>query len=203
MERLNKARISGRAGDVVFSHEINGKYYYNLMVTVVKDNGIADIFPVIVEDSILGSEEYSDKEVLVTGEIRSINMAKENKNPKNVSFVSANKIQILGEPIPGGDINEVEFIGKSYTKNPTVRETRVAHRKVTDLFIAIPRSKTRNDFVSCSFWGKKAEFAEKIQKFDFVKIKGKLVNRDFLIENRKETKYEVFVTEMEKIEDEK
>lgn len=203
MERLNRVRISGRAGDVVFSHGINGKYFYNMMVTVVTDNEIAEIFPVIAEDSILGSEEYFDKEVLVIGEIRSLNVAKENESPRNVSFISADKIQILEEPMPGGDINEVEFIGKSYTKFPIMRETRVAHRKVTNLFIAIPRTKNRNDFISCSFWGKKADAAEKIQKFDFVRIRGKLLSRDFVIGNRKETKYEVFVIEMEKLEDEK
>jgi hypothetical protein len=36
MQRLNKVRLSGRAGEIVFSHEHYGRYYYKFMLTVIR-----------------------------------------------------------------------------------------------------------------------------------------------------------------------
>ena len=47
MQRLNKVRLSGRAGEIVFSHEHYGRYYYKFMLTVIRKSGAVDMLSLI------------------------------------------------------------------------------------------------------------------------------------------------------------
>ena len=47
MKRLNKVRLSGRAGEIVFSHEHYGRYYYKFMLTVIRRSGAVDMLSLI------------------------------------------------------------------------------------------------------------------------------------------------------------
>lgn len=58
MQRLNKVRLSGRAGEIVFSHEHYGRYYYKFMLTVIRKSGAVDMFPIVIEDSIVRDNDY-------------------------------------------------------------------------------------------------------------------------------------------------
>lgn len=206
MQNLNKVRLSGRAEKVVFSHECFGKYYYRFTLTNVRSSGVTDNFPIVIEDSVVQDNEYEGKEVLVTGVIRSMDTSKNQKKHHNVNYIAADTVEILDEPVPEGDINKVELIARNCTKEPYVKITPLSRRKVSNLFLAIPREKYPNrvDFVGCTLWGKGAELAGTVKRNDFVKIAGRLMSRDVLIgETETETVYEVSVKEMEILEDEK
>ena len=138
MQRLNKVRLSGRAGEIVFSHEHYGRYYYKFMLTVIRRSGAADIFPIVIEDSIVRDNDYSGKEVVVTGAVRSMDTSKNPNKHHNVNYIAADKVEVLEEQVPEGDINEVEFIARSCTIEPYAKLTPVTHRKVLNLFVAIP-----------------------------------------------------------------
>ena len=69
MQRLNKVKLSGRAGEIVFSNEHYGRYYYKFMLTVIRKSGAVDMFPIVIEDSIVRDNDYNGKEVVVTGAI--------------------------------------------------------------------------------------------------------------------------------------
>lgn len=205
MEKLNKVKLSGQAGEVVFSHECFGKYYYRFSLTNVRSSGVTDTFPIVIEDSIIRDNEYEGKEVLVTGVIRSMDISKNPKKHHNVIYVAANEVEILDEPVLDGDINTVELISRNCTKEPCIKVTPLSRRKVLNLFLAIPREKysERVDFIGCTLWGKGAELAETMKRNDFVKLTGRLMSREVRIgENEIETVYEVSVKEMEKLEDE-
>ena len=205
MQNLNKVRLSGRAEKVVFSHECFGKYYYRFTLTNVRSSGVTDNFQIVIEDSVVQNNEYEGKEVLVTGVIRSMDTSKNPKKHHNVNYIAADEVEILDGPVPEGDINTVELIAKNCTKEPYVKITPLSRRKVSNLFLAIPREKYPNrvDFVGCTLWGKGAELAETVKRNDFVKLKGRLMSRDVLIgETETETVYEVSVRKMEILEDE-
>lgn len=206
MQKLNKVILSGRAEKVVFSHECLGKYYYRFTLTNVRSSGVTDRFPIVIEDSIVKDNEYEGKEVLVTGVIRSMDTSKNPKKHHNVNYIAADEVDILEVPAPEGDINMVELIARNCTKEPYIKITPLSRRKVSNLFLAIPREKYRNraDFIGCTLWGKGADLAETVKRNDFVKITGRLMSRDVLInETETETVYEVSVKEMEILEDEK
>ena len=74
MQRLNKVKLSGRAGEIVFSHEHYGRYYYKFMLTVIRKSGAVDMFPIVIEDSIVRDNDYNGKEIVVTGSIRSMDI---------------------------------------------------------------------------------------------------------------------------------
>lgn len=205
MERLNKVQLSGQSGEVVFSHECFGKYYYRFTLTNVRSSGVTDNFPVVIEDSVIKNNEYEGKEVLVTGVIRSMDTSKNPKKHHNVNYIAADAVEILDEPVPEGDINKVELIARNCTKEPYVKITPLSRRKVSNLFLAIPREKypNRSDFIGCTVWGKGADLAETVKRNDFVKITGRLMSRDVLVsENETETVYEVSVRKMEVLENE-
>ena len=163
MQRLNKVRLSGRAGEIVFSHEHYGRYYYKFMLTVIRRSGAVDMFPIVIEDSIVRDSNYNGKEIVVTGAIRSMDTS---KNP--------NKL------------------------------TSVTHRKVSNLFVAIPREYSeRADFIRCTLWGKGADLAVDVKRNDYIKVTGRLMSRDVYVNGEEtESVYEISVKEMEKLEDE-
>lgn len=206
MERLNMVKLSGRASAVKLSHEHFGRYYYKFTVTNVRRSGVADTFPIVVEDVLLNFDvDYEDKEVLVTGVIRSMDTSKNPRKHHNVIYIAADEVEILDEPVPEGDINTVELIARNCTREPIIKITPLSQRKVTKLYLAISRSKNsdRADFVCCTAWSKNAGLAETLKRNDFIKLTGRLMSRDVRIgETETETVYEVSVKEMEILEDE-
>ena len=113
-------------------------------------------------------------------------------------------MEILEEQVPDGDINEVEFIARSCTKEPYAKLTSVTHRKVSNLFVAIPRDYSeRADFIRCTLWGKGADLAVDVKRNDYIKVTGRLMSRDVYVNGEEtESVYEISVKEMEKLEDE-
>lgn len=204
MQRLNKVRLSGRAGEIVFSHEHYGRYYYKFMLTVIRKSGAVDMFPIVIEDSIVRDNDYNGKEVVVTGAIRSMDTSKNPNKHHNVNYIAADKVEVLEEQVPEGDINEVEFIARSYTRDPCAKITPVTHRKVLNLFVAIPRDfSERADFIRCTLWGKGADLAVDVKRNDYIKVTGRLMSRDVYVNGEEtESVYEISVKEMEKLEDE-
>ncbi len=204
MKRLNKVRLSGRAGEIVFSHEHYGRYYYKFMLTVIRKSGAVDMFPIVIEDSVVRDNDYNGKEVVVTGAIRSIDTSKNPNKHHNANYIAADEVEILEEQVPEGDINEVEFIARSCTREPHAKLTPVTHRKVLNLFVAIPRDfSERADFIRCNLWGKGADLAVDVKRNDYIKVTGRLISRDVYIDGEEtESLYEISVREMEKLEDE-
>ena len=204
MQRLNKVRLSGRAGEIVFSHEHYGRYYYKFMLTVIRKSGAVDMFPIVIEDSIVRDNDYNEKEVVVTGAIRSMDTSKNPNKHHNANYIAADEVEILAEQVPDGDINEVEFIARSCTKKPYVKLTPVTHKKVLNLFVAIPRDfSERSDFTRCTLWGKGADLAVEVKRNDYIKVTGRLMSRDVYVNGEEtESVYEISVKEMEKLEDE-
>jgi hypothetical protein len=204
MKRLNKVRLSGRAGEIVFSHEHYGRYYYKFMLTVIRKSGAVDMFQIVIEDLIVRDNDYNGKEVVATVAIRSMDTSKNPNKHHNVNYIAADKVEILEEQVPDGDINEVEFIARSCTKEPYAKLTPVTHRKVSNLFVAIPRDfSERSDFTRCTLWGKGADLAVDVKRNYYIKVTGRLMSRDVYVNGEEtESVYEISVKEMEKLEDE-
>ena len=204
MQRLIKVGLSGRAGEIVFSHEHYGRYYYKFMLTVIRKSGAVDMFPIVIEDSVVRDNDYNGKEVLVTGAIRSMDTSKNPNKHHNVNYIAADEVKILEEQVPEGDINEVEFIARSCTREPYAKLTPVTHKKVLNLFVAIPRDfSERADFIRCTLWGKGADLAVDVKRNDCIKVTGRLMSRDVYVNGEEtESVYEISVKEMEKLEDE-
>lgn len=204
MQRLNKVRLSGRAGEIVFSHEHYGRYYYKFMLTVIRKSGAVDMFLIVIEDSIVRDNDYNGKEVVVTGAIRSMDTSKNPNKHHNANYIAADEVEILAEQVPEGDINEVEFVARSCTKEPYTKLTPVTHKKVLNLFVAIPRDfSERADFIRCTLWGKGADLAVDVKRNDYIKVVGRLMSRDVYVNGEEaESVYEISVKEMEKLEDE-
>lgn len=203
MQRLNKVRLSGRAGEIVFSHEHYGRYYYKFMLTVIRKSGAVDMFPIVIEDSVVRDNDYNGKEVMVTGAIRSMDTSKNPNKHHNTNYIAADEVKVLDEQAPEGDINEVEFIARSCTREPHAKLTPVTHRKVLNLFVAIPRDfSERADFIRCNLWGKGADLAVDVKRNDYIKVTGRLISRDVYVNGEEtESVYEISVKEME-MEDE-
>ena len=195
MQRLNKVRLSGRAGEIVFSHEHYGRYYYKFMLTVIRKSGAVDMFPIVIEDSIVRDNDYNGKEVVVTGAIRSMDTSKNPNKHHNANYIAADEVEILAEQVPEGDINEVEFVARSCTKEPYEKLTPVTHKKVLNLFVAIPRDfSERADFIRCTLWGKGADLAVDVKRNDYIKVVGRLMSRDVYVNGEEaESVYEISV----------
>lgn len=201
MERLNRVRLSGRASKARFHHSYEEKYYYKIVLTQVRKSGKVDFFTVIVEDSVLGMLETENKEVLIVGSIRSKDISRNGK-PYNIHYITASSIEIIEEP-EEADINSVEIIGRSCTKEPIMGITKIQKRCLTKILVAVNKYNTPNsssDFINCLFWGDKAKFAESIKRKDVLSIQGRVETRErnsLEVEGEVETVYEVSVNSVE------
>jgi hypothetical protein len=89
MQRLNKVRLSSRAREIIFNHEHFGRYYYKFILTIIRKSGAVDMFPIIIEDSIIHNNDYNKKEIVVTGAIRSMDTSKNPNKHHNVNYIAA------------------------------------------------------------------------------------------------------------------
>ena len=185
--------------------------FINLLKEAAADSNVASIKMTLyrvaknsqVVEALIDAAE-NGKEVVVTGAIRSMDTSKNPNKHHNVNYIVADEVEILEEQVPEGDINEVEFIARSCTREPYAKLTPVTHKKVLNLFVAIPRDfSERADFIRCTLWGKGADLAVDVKRNDYIKVTGRLMSRDVYVNGEEtESVYEISVKEMEKLENE-
>lgn len=197
--RKNEVILSGKiATSPVFSHEVIGERFYEMILDVKRLSGAVDSLPVTISERLMKTIDFTDfqqgDEIEISGDFRSHNQEVDGKSKLLLSVfcksVSQKSSQI--------DKNQIDLLGY-VCKPPTYRVTPL-NRQINDLLLAVNRQNRKSDYIPLIIWGRNATMAKDYKVGDCVGIKGRVQSRKFnktigeVSEER--TAYEVSVQEV-------
>ena len=202
----NKVTLGGKVvGEFTYSHEMHGEKFYLFNILLRRLSGTYDVIPVMVSDRLMDVEkDYTDCNILVSGQFRSYNKHDSDKNRLLLS-VFAREISFNEEIIEELNLNDISLDGY-ICKAPIYRETPL-NREITDVMLAVNRPYGKSDYIPCICWGRNARFAGNLDVGTHIKISGRIQSREYQkklddgdIETR--TTYEVSVSKFDLVEEE-
>ena len=208
MSRLienNKVRIVGEiAGQFEYSHEVFGENFYIGQLKIERTSGILDFIPIMVSDHMVDvSADWNGIFVEVEGSFRSYNKKDEEKIKLLLSVFVRDFNQL--ENASYND-NDVELDG--YICKETICRKTPLGREIADLLVAINRPYGKSDYIPCIAWGRNAVYSSELEVGTRIKLCGRIQSREYTkriseTETEMRTAYEVSVSKLEVVTDEK
>ena len=145
----NRAYIAGRVISApVFSHEVLGEKFFDMVVAVKRLSDHEDEIPVTVSDRLMrdASLDVGDA-VGVSGQLRSYNKQAEGRS-KLVLRVFARELDdgVCDTP------NRIELEG--YVCKPPVYRVTPFKREICDMLLAVNRAYNKSDYIPAIAWGR-------------------------------------------------
>lgn len=170
----NSVTLSGKVvGSPTYSHEVFGEKFYEVILSVSRLSGMADMLPVSVSEHLLCDLLTDESQVTVKGQFRSYNkMAGEHS--KLMLTVFARDVLPYDETL---NPNMLELTG--YICKPPVYRTTPFNREICDLLIAVNRQYNKSDYIPCIVWGRNARFAGNLAVGDRVNVVGRAQSRNY------------------------
>lgn len=173
-EQSNRLYLAGEFSDLpVFSHECCGTRFYLFQISILRKSGVADVLPVLCEESRLPPMAEVGDPVVVTGQLRAYSR----------HTLSGSRLHILAfarqvrlEEAPHD--NCIGITGH-VVKPPVYRSTPLG-REIADLLLAVQRGFGKSDFLPVIAWGRNARMAQYWQPGDCVSVEGRLQSRVYL-----------------------
>lgn len=198
----NRAYIAGRVISApVFSHEVLGEKFFDMVVAVKRLSDHEDEIPVTVSDRLMrdASLDVGDA-VGVSGQLRSYNKQAEGRS-KLVLRVFARELDdgVCDTP------NRIELEG--YVCKPPVYRVTPFKREICDMLLAVNRAYNKSDYIPAIAWGRNAKYAGEFAVGDKVAVTGRIQSRTYekvLPDGNTEERvaYEVSVSGLERVDDE-
>lgn len=198
----NRAYIAGRVISApVFSHEVLGEKFFDMVVAVKRLSDHEDEIPVTVSDRLMrdASLDVGDA-VGVSGQLRSYNKQAEGRS-KLVLRVFARELDdgVCDTP------NRIELEG--YVCKPPVYRVTPFKREICDMLLAVNRAYNKSDYIPAIAWGRNAKYAGEFAVGDKVAVTGRIQSRTYekvLPDGSTEERvaYEVSVSGLERVDDE-
>ena len=202
----NKVTVGGKVvGEFTYSHEMHGEKFYLFDILLRRLSGAYDVIPVMVSDRLMDVEkDYTDCNILVSGQFRSYNKHEE-VSTKLILSAFAREITFLEEIDEEQNVNSISLDGY-ICKEPKYRETPLG-REIADVLLAVNRPYGKSDYIPCICWGRNARFVGQSDVGTHVRISGRIQSREYQkkLENGEfetRTAYEVSVSKVELVEEE-
>ena len=198
----NSVTISGMVmSEPVYSHEIYGEKFYEVMLSVKRLSGMDDYLPISVSEHLLSDVFHQGQMVKVAGQFRSYNKTVGDKS-KLMLTVFARDVMPFDETI---NPNTLELTG--YICKPPIYRTTPFNREICDVLIAVNRQYNKSDYIPCIVWGRNARFAGGLAVGEHINVVGRVQSRNYqkkLPDDTVVTKtaYEVSVSKISVISDE-
>lgn len=202
----NKVTLGGKVvGEFTYSHEVYGEKFYLVNMLLRRISGTYDVIPVMVSDRLVDVEkDYTDCNILVTGQFRSYNKHDEDKD-KLILSVFAREISFIDEIAEGQNPNHISLDGY-ICKDPSYRKTPLG-REIADVMLAVNRPYGKSDYIPCICWWRNARYAGILDVGTHIKITGRIQSREYkkkLDDGTTDvrTAYEVSASKIELVEEE-
>jgi single-stranded DNA-binding protein len=190
----NKVYLCGEiVSDPVFSHEIYGEGFYEMLVSVARLSEQKDILPVTISERLLMEGGIKRGNVIaITGQFRSYNKVEEGRSRLMLTVF----VREIVPPQQSKNPNQITLTG--YICKPPIYRTTPFAREITDLLLAVNRAYNKSDYIPCIAWGRNARFVRNLKVGDKVTISGRIQSREYqkkIDEERVETRtaYEVSI----------
>ena len=175
---------------------------YKGIIRTKRKSGTEDILPVHITRDMLNSLErlpVLDDFVEIRGAYHSRNIYGEDNKKHLQLYVQAKSIE-FDDSVTHPSENIINLSGLMM-RCGNVRTT-TSGRIVVDFQLATFRHTNRRSCIPCIAWGRKVDYVERLQREDFVSLKGRIQSREYTkFENGEyitRTAYEVSVTEFDK-----
>ena len=202
----NKVTVGGKVvGGFTYSHEMYGEKFYLFDILLRRLSGAYDVIPVMVSDRLMDVEkDYTDCNILVTGQFRSYNKHEE-VSTKLILSVFAREITFLEEIDEEQNVNSISLDGY-ICKEPKYRETPLG-REIADVLLTVNRPYGKSDYIPCICWGRNARFVGQSDVGTHVRISGRIQSREYqkkLEDGEFETRtaYEVSASKVDLVKEE-
>ena len=202
----NKVTVGGKVvGEFTYSHEMHGEKFYLFDILLRRLSGAYDVIPVMVSDRLMDVEkDYTDCNILVSGQFRSYNKHEE-VSTKLILSVFAREITFLEEIDDKQNVNSISLDGY-ICKEPKYRETPLG-REIADVLLAVNRPYGKSDYIPCICWGRNARFVGQSDVGTHVRISGRIQSREYqkkLEDGEFETRtaYEVSASKVDLVKEE-
>lgn len=158
----------------VYSHDVMGEGFYQLMLSVPRLSGICDTLPVTASERVLATLNLAPEFALrITGQVRSYNKIIEGVGRLLVTAFA----QQLSVPSQDENPNLVMLTG-ALCKPPAYRTTPFG-REIADLMLAVNRPFGKSDYIPCIAWGRNARFAARLAVGERIAVQGRLQSRPY------------------------
>ncbi|MBU5485452.1 single-stranded DNA-binding protein [Clostridium sp. MSJ-11] len=201
----NKIYLEGVVSSgLEFSHEMYGEGFYTFYIEVQRLSDAKDELLVTVSERLIGNMDLKvGAEVVIEGQLRSYNKFVEGSN-RLILTVFARNIEYCIERTK----NPNQILLNGFICKPPVYRTTPFGREIADLLLAVNRAYNKSDYIPTIAWGRNARFCEELNVGDNVRIWGRLQSREYqkkISEDEviKKIAYEVSISKMEKISDDK
>ena len=160
-------------GEPVYSHEVFGEKFYEVMLAVKRLSGMDDVLPVSVSEHLLCDGFRDGCEVTVKGQFRSYNKIVGERS-KLMLTVFVRDVEPFDPTVNPNTMQLSGFICK-----PPVYRTTPFNREICDLLVAVNRQYNKSDYIPCIVWGRNARFAEKLAVGQHIDIVGRVQSRNY------------------------
>ena len=171
----NKVVLTGElVSEPVFSHEIYGEGFYEMMLRVKRLSESFDILPITVSDRLIAAHRLKKGiSVTIAGQFRSYNKMQEERSRLMLTvFVR----EVLEDP-SSENPNVIELTG--FICKPPVYRTTPFHREICDLLLAVNRAYNKSDYIPCITWGRNARFVRYLDVGECVSVVGRVQSREY------------------------
>lgn len=196
----NRAYVAGEVISApVFSHEVLGERFYDVVLSVKRLSDRADEIPVTVSDRLMRDVSFDVGSRLgVSGQLRSYNKQADGRS-KLVLRVFARELDDGESDTP----NRIELEG--YVCKPPVYRTTPFRREICDMLLAVNRAYNKSDYIPAIAWGRNAKYAGEFAVGDKVAVSGRIQSRTYqkvLPDGSTEERvaYEVSVSQLERVD---
>ncbi len=196
----NRAYVAGEVISApVFSHEVLGERFYDVVLSVKRLSDRADEIPVTVSDRLMQDAPLEVGTRLgVSGQLRSYNKQADGRS-KLVLRVFARELDDGESETP----NRIELEG--YVCKPPVYRTTPFRREICDMLLAVNRAYNKSDYIPAIAWGRNAKYAGEFAVGDKVAVSGRIQSRTYqkvLPDGSTEERvaYEVSVSQLERVD---
>lgn len=196
----NRAYVAGEVIFApVFSHEVLGERFYDVVLSVKRLSDRADEIPVTVSDRLMQDASLEVGTRLgVSGQLRSYNKQADGRS-KLVLRVFARELDDGESDTP----NRIELEG--YVCKPPVYRTTPFKREICDMLLAVNRAYNKSDYIPAIAWGRNAKYAGEFAVGDKVAVSGRIQSRTYqkvLPDGSTEERvaYEVSVSQLERVD---
>ncbi len=196
----NRAYVAGEVISApVFSHEVLGERFYDVVLSVKRLSDRADEIPVTLSDRLMQDAPLEVGTRLgVSGQLRSYNKQADGRS-KLVLRVFARELDDGESDTP----NRIELEG--YVCKPPVYRTTPFRREICDMLLAVNRAYNKSDYIPAIAWGRNAKYAGEFAVGDKVAVSGRIQSRTYqkvLPDGSTEERvaYEVSVSQLERVD---
>lgn len=172
----NKVYLTGEiVSKPVYSHEIYGEGFYELMLSVQRLSDYCDIIPITISERLMLDENSFEigKRISIKGQFRSYNKVVEDKSRLMLTVFVRELIDECDEANP----NVVEIVG--YVCKPPIYRTTPFNREISDVLLAVNRAYNKSDYLPCIAWGRNARYIKSLDVGEKVFVTGRIQSREY------------------------